>query len=335
MNDATPAPEPPPRPAAPSIVRAALQLLLGVGIFALILWWVAPPWEEIRQLVSLSVGWLVVSFAGSAFATLVTAARWKTLSEAMGASPMRYGVYFHYLALTRVLGQVLPNMFVDLVGRGAALRAAGNRSGLGHLIAPVVLERVLDFLLPCAMLVWALPFALGQEHAALGPWGSLATVVVVFSVLAVPLLRPLAALALRLLGWVRRLRHREAVLPPAPQVPRPLAMQIVGFSLGRYVGILVQYGGAGAGFGVALPALVLLAAAPLAQLAGLVGITPGGLGIQEAGWVGGLARLGTPEAAIVVFMAATRLMMVVNFGLLTLLSWRWRVHEDPGTRGRS
>ena len=36
-------------------------------------------------LVSIKPGWLLVSLAGSAFATFVTAARWKLLSETMGA----------------------------------------------------------------------------------------------------------------------------------------------------------------------------------------------------------------------------------------------------------
>lgn len=319
----------PPRPRSP-ILRALPRLLGGIGLFALLLWWLSPPWDEIRAHLRLAPAWLFVSFCGSFFATVVTAARWKSLSEGMGAAPMRYGVYFHYLALTRVVGQVLPNMVVDLVGRGAALRAAGNKSGLGQLIAPVVLERVLDFLLPAAMLLWALGVTLRPDALPLQPYGSLAAIVVAFALLAVPLLRPLASLALWALGLVRRIRHREAaVLPAPPQVPRPLALRIVVYSLGRYLGILVQYAGAGAGFGVLLPALTLLAAAPLAQIAGLVGITPGGLGIQETGWVAALSQLGQPEAAIVVFMSATRLMMGVNFGLLTLLSWRWRLHVEP------
>lgn len=317
-------------PKRATILRALPRLFAGIGLFAVLLWWLSPPWDEIRAHLSLSPAWLLVSFLGSGFATVVTAARWKALSEGMGASPMRYGVYFHYLALTRVVGQVLPNMVVDLVGRGAALRAAGNKSGLGQLIAPVVLERVLDFLLPAAMLVWALGVALRPEALPLGPYGSLAAIVLAFAVLAVPLLRPLAGLALWMLGLVRKARHREAaVLPAPPQVPRPLAVRIVVYSLGRYLGILAQYAGAGAGFGVLLPVLTLLAAAPLAQIAGLVGITPGGLGIQETGWVAALSQLGQPKVAIVVFMSATRLMMGVNFGLLTLLSWRWRLHVEP------
>ena len=88
---------------------------------------------------------------GSAAATFVTAARWKLLSEMMGGSHLPYGIYFYYLALTRVIGQILPTVLVDVLGRGAALRAAGSDSRLGQLIAPVVLERLLDLLLPLTL----------------------------------------------------------------------------------------------------------------------------------------------------------------------------------------
>lgn len=118
-------------------------------------------------------------------------------------------------------------------------------------------------------------------------------------------------------------------MPSLPTVTAPLAGRIVAFSVLRYVGILFQYWGAGAGLGVLLAPLVLVSAAPLAQLAGLIGITPGGLGVQEGGWVAALTQLGQDEASIVVFMAGTRLMMSVNFGLLSLLSWPWRRAPAP------
>lgn len=317
-----------------AIAKGVLQLLLGVGLFAAILYWVAPPWDEIEDRIDLHLHWLLFSLLGSAFANLVTAARWKLLSEMMGGSRLPYGVYFHYLALTRVLGQVLPTVLVDVIGRSAALRAAGSQSRLGQLIAPVVLERLLDLLLPLALLGWALGVYWQLLPAWLGPWSSLLLLVVVFVATAIPLLDPLVRLALLAYGWLRRVRARDRgmPLPEAPDVTVPLSTRIVAFGVLRFSGILVQYWGAGAGLGVLLPALVLVMAAPLAQLAGLVGITPGGLGMQEGGWVAALEQLGQDPAAIVVFMAGTRLMMSVNFGILALGSWRWR-HARRGRAG--
>lgn len=320
-------PEDEPRPIADrrTVVKAIVQLGLGLGLFAGLLWWVAPPWDELRDTVHVHPQWLLVSLLGSAFATLVTAARWKMLSETMGAGRLPYGVYFHYLALTRVIGQVLPTVLVDVLGRGAALKAAGSRSRLGQLITPVVLERLIDLLLPLSLLAWALAVHL-DALPWIDPWLSLGIMTAAFVLLAIALMEPLVRLALWAYGTLRRLRQRDRTLarPRAPRVRAPLSARIVGLSVLRYAGILVQYWGAGAGLGVRLAPLVLVSAAPLAQLAGLVGITPGGLGVQEGGWAAALHELGQGEAQIVVFMAGTRLMMSVNFGILSLLSWPWR-----------
>ena len=325
----TAAPEPPPLPARArvrAIAKGILQLLLGVGLFATLLWWVAPPWDEVKDTIRVLPGWLLVSLLGSFVANLVTAARWKLLSEMMGGSHLPYGIYFYYLALTRVIGQVLPTVLVDVLGRGAALKAAGSDSRLGQLIAPEVLERLLDLLLPLALLGWALAVHFQLLPLWLGPWGSLAALGITFVLLTIPLLHPLVRMALWGYGWLRRLRSRDRSLPmpPAPDVPVPLSARIVAFGVLRYAAIQFQYWGAGAGLGVLLAPLVLVMATPLAQLAGLVGITPGGLGVQEGGWVAALEQLGEDPASIVVFMAGTRLMMSVNFGVLTLLSWPWR-----------
>lgn len=324
-----PAPAPPSRSRA--IMKGVLQLLLGVGLFAAVVWWVAPPWSEIEDRIHILPQWLFVSLLGSAAATFVTAARWKLLSEMMGGSHLPYGIYFHYLALTRLIGQVLPTVLVDVFGRGAALKAAGSDSRLGQLIAPVILERVLDLLLPLSLLGWAIAVHLHLPPAWLGPWASLSLLVVAFVLVVLPMLHPLVRVALLAYGWLRRLRKHDRTLPlpPAPDVNVQLSARIVAFGVLRYASIQFQYWGAGAGLGVLLAPLVLVMATPLAQLAGLVGITPGGLGMQEGGWVAALEQLGEEPAAIVVFMAGTRLMMSVNFGILALLSWPWRRVRRP------
>lgn len=309
-------------PARPIPIASSIaKFLFGAALFAALIWWVAPPWDEIRDRVHLSIPLLGISLLGSFVATVVTAARWKLLSEGMGASRLPYGVYFHWLALTRVVGQFMPTIVVDLLGRSAALRHAGSDTSMGHLMTPVVLERLLDLLLPFVMLAWAVAVRLELIGA---PYLGLVLITALFALAMIPLLSPLVGLALRTYGWLRHFRHPDEPRPERPEVSRVLSAKIVGLAVARYFSILVQYWGAGAGFGVLLPALVLLSAAPVAQAAGLLGITPGGLGIQESGWVGGLKYLAQDEASIVVFMAATRLMMSVNFGLLSLASYPWR-----------
>jgi hypothetical protein len=307
------------RPRWRTIADAALRSLLGLGLFAAVLSWL---WQAGAQPHFVFVPlWWVVSLVGSALANLVTARRWQLLSETMTPSGLPYGVYFHHLAWTRVLGQFLPSLLVDLIGRSTSLRAAGSNAAVTRLLAPLLLERILDLLLPAVLLAWTIAVRTLQWSPALA-WSSLAAVLLVFATIATPLLAPLVRLGMRVLARVRR-KHAD-VAAEMPVVSRSLAAQITGLSLARHFTVVLQYWGSGAALGVMLSAFVIVAASPLAQLAGLVGITPGALGIQEGGWAGGLAWFGEPAERIAVFVLATRGAMIVNFAVLSLASWRWR-----------
>jgi hypothetical protein len=298
---------------------AIVRLSLGLALFAAIVVWLAREAGSIRVQPHL-FPWLA-SLAASAIANAVTARRWQLLAESMGGSPLPYGVYFHHLAATRVIGQFLPLLVVDLVGRSASLRSAGSRAPLGRLLAPLVLERLLDLLLPAVLLAWVLATAGLDPRTA---WTSLAIVVAVFALASVPLLAPTAALALAVWARARRILRRPAPDESPPAIDRRLAASVAGLSLARFIGVTMQYWTSGAALGVLLPLLVLVQATPVAQLAALVGITPGALGIQEGGWAAALSRLGVSAGDVVVFVLATRAAMIVNFSVLALASWRWR-----------
>ncbi len=301
---------------------AIVRFLFGVGLFAAVVAWLMGDAGSID--VEVHAGMALVGLAASAVANAVTARRWQLLSESMSASRLPYGVYFHHLAATRVIGQFLPLLVVDLVGRSASLRAAGSRAGYGRLLAPLVLERMADLLLPAVLLAWVLATHDASPTIA---WASLAIVVVVFSVAAIPLLRPAARLALAAWAWGRGLLRRPTPTEDPPAIDRALATRVTGWSLARFAAIAVQYWASGAALGVVLPALVLVGAMPLAQLAALVGITPGALGIQETGWSAALRQLGVAPGDIVVFVLATRAAMIVNFSVLALASWPWKTQS--------
>jgi hypothetical protein len=306
-----------------SWLRGALQLALGVGIVALLLVWLAPDWDAVARGIAPAPALALVSLGGTLVATLVTSARWKLIAESMGGSALPYGVYFHWLALTRLVGQVLPTLAVDLFGRGAGLRVAGSRDTLVRMATPIVVERTLDVVLPLLMLVWAGAVEAGVL-AGDAAWLGLAAVALAFAATGVVSLRPLARAVLWTYARARRLLARGDATPEPPRVPPPLAARVVALSLVRWVGVVLQYWGAGACVGVALGAIEILSAAPLAQLGGLVGLTPGGLGLQEGGWAAALRVFGRDAAQIVIFMAATRLAVAASFAILAAASLPWR-----------
>jgi uncharacterized membrane protein YbhN (UPF0104 family) len=316
----------PERPRVPWF-SAIVRLALGIGLFAAVIAWLLGDAGSIE--IEPHLGMALVGLAAAAVANAVTARRWQLLAESMSASRLPYGVYFHHLAATRVIGQFLPLLFVDLVGRSASLRAAGSRAAYGRLLAPLVLERLLDLILPAVLLVWVLATFDASPTVA---WASLAIVVAVFALASVPLLRPTAALGLAAWAWARRRLGRPTPAEDPPAIDRALAARVTGWSLARFTAIGAHYWASGAALGVTLPALVLLGAMPLSQLAALVGITPGALGIQETGWTAALRQLGVASADIVVFVIATRAAMIVNFSVLALASWPWR--GDHSSRAR-
>jgi hypothetical protein len=89
----------------------------------------------------------------------------------------------------------------------------------------------------------------------------------------------------------------------------------------RFAAVLVQFAGIGAGVGILLGWRDWMAATPLAQLTALVGITPGGLGVVEAGWWAGLAWVGVEGPVIGLFLLAQRTALIAFLGTLALATW--------------
>jgi len=318
-------PERPARPNAPAsstrrrgVFGAIVRWIAGIGLAAAVVAWLSPSAAELWERVDVNPGHAGLGLLASSGAALAVAARWKRLTEAMGGDRLPFGVYFHHLTLTRVLGLFAPTLVVDLVGRPVALRSAGSKGDLVQLMAPVVLERILDLVLPLVMLGWAIAVA----HSDLPLVASLGVVAVAFGVTAVPALRPMVRGALWIYGKVRR--SRASLAPPT--VSRRLATEVALLSMARYACVVGQYWAVGAAVGVLLSAQNILSATPVAQLAGLIGVTPGGLGIQELGWSGALRTLGVGAASTAVFVLAARVLVAINFVLLALISrpllWR-------------
>ena len=318
----------------PGRLAHVLRWLAGALVLALIASWLVPGAAERDALLArlrLRPGWLAIGLCATFVTSLVTSARWQRMAEdAMGGTRLPYLVYFHALVLTRVLGQVSSTLAMDLVGRGVALGRAGAQHGLGHSVTQAVLERIFDLVLPLLMLVWALACWRADWDPGLALPGFVA-VCIGFAGLATVMLAPLTRLALRCLAAVRRLRSRPVDALVVPPVSRRLAMRVGGLSLARYLAMLVQFWAVAAGLGVDLGAVQIGAATPVGQLAGMVGITPGALGVQEAGWLGALAWVGVDAPAIAVFVLGQRLVLTAYFALLSLISWLLLRRRRPAT----
>jgi uncharacterized protein (TIRG00374 family) len=311
-------------------LKDLLGFVVGIALFVLVLRWLAPDWGALRASATFDWRYAALGLLGTTLASFVTAARWRLLAEVMGGTKLPFSTYFHSLVWTRVLGQLplLPTVAVDLVGRGWALRSAGSKRGLGHAATQVVLERMFDGMLPIVLLVWAL--AVRREWLPFAPGVSLGLFCAGFLLVAIPLLRPGVRVALRVYLWLklrvsrRRLEQieadAEAELAETPAVDARLATRVALLSLARYATVVLQFWGIAGAIGLTIAWDDMTAATSLAQLAGLLSVTPGGLGILEAGWAGGLGWVGLDSEPISLFVLAQRLGIISFFVLLTLAS---------------
>jgi uncharacterized protein (TIRG00374 family) len=321
----------------PTRVRARdfVGFAVGVVLFVLVLQYLAPNWAALRASVSFDWRFAALGLLGTTLANLVTAARWRLLAEVMGGTKLSFVTYFHALALTRVIGQFLPTLAVDLVGRGMALQSAGSKRGLGHAATQVVLERLFDAVLPVVLLSWAL--AVRYQWLPWSPAASLGLFCLGFLLFAIPCLRPGVHVALRVYLWLRvrvpRFRRRQieadadAELAETPAVDAKLASKVALLSLGRYATVVMQFWGIARAVGIPIGWDQMAAATSIEQLAALLSLTPGGLGIVEASWAGALGWIGLGSEPISLFVLAQRLGFITFFSLLTFASWPLAARE--------
>ena len=101
---------------------AFLRLAIGIAAFAGVLIWLLPDWHALIDDFRPSPVGFALSLLGTTLASLVTARRWQLLLEAMGGDRLPFFTYLRALVVTRLVGQFVPALAVDLVGRGVALR---------------------------------------------------------------------------------------------------------------------------------------------------------------------------------------------------------------------
>ncbi|MGH1345556.1 MAG: lysylphosphatidylglycerol synthase domain-containing protein [Nannocystales bacterium] len=295
------------------------RLALGAVLLATLLYFLGPDWGAVRDQFKFHVGYFGLGFLGTALATAFTAARWRLLNERMTETRLPYGSYFHYVAVTRFIGQFAPMLLMEFVGRGMGLRAAGSKQGLGRLVTPVLLERVLDAALPCTTLAWLFLVLEGPPVFSEYRWFWLVGITVGFAVAAIPFIGPTANVLLKAYAWVKKFRGAVLVIEPVDVSARTSAW-VALYSVGRYATVLLQFIGMGAAAGAVLSTFSVVGSFSVAQLSALLAITPGGLGIQDVGWAGALKWLGAEKVTITLFVFGFRASMISNFGLVSLLS---------------
>ncbi len=320
------------------MLKTVLRLAMAAAIVGAIIWASGP--EDLAQAAHVGLAPAAQVLAMTGALALASSWRWRLVLlrfDPGGAYPL--------LAVLRVVlvGLVLGLVVSQDVGSASsriAYLTRDRRMSLAQAGYSVLLDRWLDLLVlavlaPVSALFLARVLGAGAALALLG--------------LAAGVLLALGVLWPESLTWVlargysaassvlrRLVRRQGGALQPMPAAlalgRQQLALAVV-LSLARLAAVTLRawFVALALGTGVSLEEMALLV--PIVQVALLVPLTPGGLGVYDAGWYGALLSRGVPGTDALAFVLLHRVLStaaLLAIAALTEAVWHFsRVVRRP------
>ncbi|MES9934829.1 MAG: lysylphosphatidylglycerol synthase transmembrane domain-containing protein [Sedimenticola sp.] len=257
----------------------------------------------------------------------IMAVKWRFVSvELAGDSRQPLIFYYGYVVLSSVIGQVIPH-YVGSVGVRAVAMKFHGVSSARRGAAFSVYDHLFDLFVLGVLIVPAVSYIFGWIEL----WHAAAISAVVFvlagAVLVVHMERAFDLMlvvlkrVLDLFGSRKAADYDLKARIPERVFEREVVLKLIFLSLLRYFN-LVLFGFLIALFiSVDIELLEMVMLTPLAQLATILTITPGGLGTMEWTWIGMLPQIGHSYQEASVYALFHRLVGVGGLLLLGLLSF--------------
>lgn len=298
-----------------------LRLVLQLGsvlLFGLLLLWGGP--QAWAQLLAGRPRHVLASLLLFGLATGVSALRLQTMAQAITSERIAGWSRFYHLTMTaRALGLVVPRSISTIGGKSVGLRAMGVPLTQSAWI--VIMDNVLDLYLLGLLAIPGL-FLL-QDLSAwslfLAPVLLGVASLLLYGITASQHLRTLVRgiVGLPLVSRLLRIQdEQEAFMLPPPKT----ALQTLGLTLFLNSLLALGYYFTGQAVGLTHSWLIFLAAFPVVQLSLVLSVTPGGLGIFDAGWYGVLLLAEVPRQEALTFVIAQRAYIFVFVLLWTGVS---------------
>jgi uncharacterized protein (TIRG00374 family) len=276
---------------------------------------------SVRQAIHTLTGiepWLLVAIGlSSTVQMLVSAAKWRMVSHKLlplSSAQAGPAFFFFYTSVGGALSQVLPIHVSCLAARAAAVKLHHGESGKRGAVSSAY-EQAFDLLVP-ALLVPASILTI-PRMTAFSFWLSCSALTLSLAALAFGLrgsrimgglqywLEAFAA-HVRMLGGISRLiasAHQLGLFDNG------LLLRMFVLSIGRYAAhvaraILIAWA-----VGIEVHPTDIIVIIPLIQLALLVALTPGSLGIAEWSWVGLLSLMGVSLESAGLFAITHKLLI--------------------------
>lgn len=298
--------------------------LVSLILFGLVLAWGGP--EAWQQVTSGDRQFFLISLLLLGFASMVSAVRLKLIAcSTTGQALAPWPRFYHLNMTTRALGLILPRSLSTLGGKSVGLGAFGV--SLRRAVWIVMLDNALDVLL---LGVLAGPALLYLKNG--GPaWGFVVVSLALILAFACGLWWIAGAGRLRfLVSWLERIPKltsalhldSESALDLFP--PRWAALRALGLTVMLNSTLAICFYCISRAVGLTYPWPVFVAGFPVTQLSLIVAVTPGGLGLFDAGWFGVLLLGGIPSQEALTFVIAQRayifIFVLIWAGFSVLLS---------------
>ena len=286
-----------------SLVRAALIVVAGAGIIALLVFH-GPNWAKVgHDLAGMSWGWAAVAVALNFISALARAMSWdNVIKEAVPAPHPRLIDVFSAFFVGIFANGVLPGRVGEVARIGALMRRMPNRERRGlwqALIGSVLAHRILEVFPSIGLITWVLVSAKIPAAARTALWAVLGAGIA-FVVVGVALARRheqggaeekgrfgvLLARAREGLGILRR---------PVPSLISA-GWQTVGWALqlGAVWAALVA-------FDIHRPVIAAAAVLAVMNVALILPLWPGNIGLQQAAIVVPLAAYGVAHSRAIAY----------------------------------
>lgn len=304
-------------------LRLILQLL-SLVLFGLLLWWGGA--EAWQQVLTGNLRHILMAFLLIGAVSILSALRLRWVACAVAGRNLGSWGRFFYLNMTaRAAGLVMPRSLTTFAGKPVALRALGMP--IKRAVWAVVLDNLLDLLL---LGTWTIPGLIFLQD-----WMSPATTIVLAAgltlVLAGGVRWVIAGGRLsRVFSWLERIPRLAAALPidreaaDGTLLGHSAVLPALGLSVLINGMLVFVYHTIARAVGLSIPWLVFAASFPVTQLSLVLAVTPGGLGIFDAGWYGLLVLSGVEQQEALNFVIAQRAYVFVYVliwaGLSALLS---------------
>jgi uncharacterized membrane protein YbhN (UPF0104 family) len=308
-----------------------IQWLLALALVAALIF-MSGDLSQFLRLPKLHWGFLWVVFFSTVVFSLVHNVRWLLIVRTLsGRGPTGVGNFlqlYRWLVNSYAVGMFVP-MDVSLLGMRTFYMSRFGAQAASEAVFSVLFDRFLDLAVFLLLIVPTLVFISGTESRMPAVVLTLlagAGAFVLAGVEKTNAARLGVSFYNRLLVWAGKLPFLArrggtggVMIPEGVSFSGPVMMELLALSCLKYLCLAVRFYVIGMALDVPFSFFQAFFLVPFVQMASLINVTPGGLGVVEFGSYGALALMGIAESKILLFVIGQRVTVSLSYILLAIV----------------